>query len=319
MRSTSARPTGKRSSPRHGRHALPETAEAAPGGYAPLPIPLTSLIGRERELAALSLWAGEARLVTLTGPGGTGKTRLASRSAHGCRTFGEASSSSIWRRYRCRRWFSHRRRALGVRERAGQRLIDTLCGVLASETDAAPLDNCEQVLAAAPEIAALLSRVPRLSVLATSREAFRVRGERSFPLLPLPLPAVDQRSVDDETRSRPLGRALRRARNRESPGICADRGQCRPSPPFVAASTACRSPSSWPRPGSTSSRPRRCWTAWRGGCSCSRAAAETSRHDSARCGMPLPGATICSSDGADALSVAWRSSPAAGRSRRQRW
>ncbi|MCC2626593.1 MAG: transcriptional regulator, family, partial [Thermomicrobiales bacterium] len=57
----------------------PEQADAAPGGYAPLPLPLTSLLGREREVITLVslLQAGDMRLVTLTGAGGSGKTRLA--------------------------------------------------------------------------------------------------------------------------------------------------------------------------------------------------------------------------------------------------
>ena len=53
------------------------------------------------------------------------------------------------------------------------------------------LDNCERVLGAAPEIAALLESCPRLSILATSHEAFRLRGERDFPLAPLPLPDLN--------------------------------------------------------------------------------------------------------------------------------
>ena len=78
--------------------------------------------------------------------------------------------------------------ALGVRERPGQSLRETLARVLAPKQLLLLLDNCEQVLEAAPEIAALLAACPQLSVLATSRAALRVRGEREVPLLPLPLP-----------------------------------------------------------------------------------------------------------------------------------
>ena len=82
--------------------------------------------------------------------------------------------------------------ALGVRERLGQRLMDTLATVLARKHLLLIVDNFEQVLAAAPDVTALLTASPHLSILATSREALRVRGEREFPLLPLPLPAADR-------------------------------------------------------------------------------------------------------------------------------
>ena len=66
------------------------------------------------------------------------------------------------------------------------------------------------------EIAALLARCPRVSVLITSREALRVRGERVFPLMPLPLPEADHLPSIDGVGPHPRGRALHRARNRES-------------------------------------------------------------------------------------------------------
>ncbi|MDF3017315.1 MAG: hypothetical protein K0R44_2540, partial [Thermomicrobiales bacterium] len=84
--------------------------------------------------------------------------------------------------------------ALGVRERPGQPLRETLARFLAPKQLLLLLDNCEQVLAAAPEIATLVAACPRLSVLATSRAALRVRGEHEAPLLPLPLPESDRRS-----------------------------------------------------------------------------------------------------------------------------
>ena len=82
--------------------------------------------------------------------------------------------------------------ALGVREVTGQPLLETLSTFLAPKRLLLVLDNCERVLAAAADIVTLLAASPGLTVLATSREPLRVRGEREFPLLPLPLPAADR-------------------------------------------------------------------------------------------------------------------------------
>jgi len=176
----------------------PATADAAPAGYAPLPLPLTSLLGREREIATLVslLRAGENRLVTLTGAGGSGKTRLALEV--GARLQGAFADGSHFVDLAPVREVQlvlpTLAGALGVRERAGQSLLETLSRYLAPKHLLLLLDNCEQVLGAAPQIAALVAACPHLSVLATSRAALRVRGERDVPLPPLPLPGSDRRS-----------------------------------------------------------------------------------------------------------------------------
>ncbi|MGH2613966.1 MAG: ATP-binding protein [Thermomicrobiales bacterium] len=155
-------------------------------------MPLTSLIGREHELASLTtlLRGADVRLVTLTGTGGMGKTRLALEAgARLRRDFGDGVVFVDLTPLRdADLVIPTIAGALGVRERVGQRLLDTLARFLAPKQMLLLLDNCEQVLGAAPEIAALLVTCPRLSVLATSREALHVRGEREFELLPLPLP-----------------------------------------------------------------------------------------------------------------------------------
>jgi predicted ATPase/transcriptional regulator with XRE-family HTH domain len=163
---------------------------------APLPTPLTSLVGREREVSALiSLVTGVSqRLVTVTGPGGIGKTRLALEV--GARTRGEFADGVAFVDLTPLRDAAHVvptiATALGVRERLGQPLADTLASVLESRQILLLLDNCEQVLDAAPDIAALLATCPQLSALATSRAPLQIRGEREFPLLPLALPASDR-------------------------------------------------------------------------------------------------------------------------------
>ena len=135
-----------------------------------------------------------ARLVTLTGPGGTGKTRLAL----------EIGAEAL-DRYPDGVFFVDLSpltdpalvvptiaATLGVREVVGQPLLETLSGFLTDKRLLLLLDNCERVLAAAPDVAALLAASPTVSILATSRAALHIRGEREFPLLPLPLPAADR-------------------------------------------------------------------------------------------------------------------------------
>ncbi|MBV9597118.1 MAG: hypothetical protein JOZ87_09645 [Chloroflexi bacterium] len=133
------------------------------------------------------------RLLTLTGTGGTGKTRLAVAIAEALR--GAA-------RFPHGVWFADlspiRDRALvlpsiarlfGVREQLNQPLV-ALMAALNSRELLLLLDNFEQVVGAAPEIAALLDVCPGAAVLATSREPLRVRWEQEFPVAPLPLPNV---------------------------------------------------------------------------------------------------------------------------------
>jgi predicted ATPase/transcriptional regulator with XRE-family HTH domain len=159
-----------------------------------VPTPLTRLIGREAEVEALctALRRDDVRFITLTGAGGTGKTRLAIAVAVEMREvfpdgvvfvdLSPLTDSSLV--------VPTIATTLGVREVVGQRLLETLGEVLASSRLLLLLDNCERVLAVAPEITTLLSTSPGLTVLATSREPLHVRGEREFPVLPLPLPAT---------------------------------------------------------------------------------------------------------------------------------
>jgi predicted ATPase/DNA-binding XRE family transcriptional regulator len=172
---------------RRGGSGLPPSARAR------LPMRLTRLIGREAELASISaaLWHDEVRLLTITGPGGVGKTRLAI-----------AVAAALMPAYVDGVVFVDLSplidpglvvptvaTALDVREIAGQSLIETLSEFLAARRLLLLLDNCERLLAAAPELAALLSACPAATILATSREPWHMHGERVFPLGPLPLPA----------------------------------------------------------------------------------------------------------------------------------
>ncbi|HEX5964081.1 MAG TPA: helix-turn-helix domain-containing protein [Gemmatimonadales bacterium] len=172
--------------------------EAAPGRYAPLVLPLTPLLGRERELATLVslLQDRDVRLVTLTGAGGSGKTRLALEvGAHLSRASSEGTVFVDLTPLRNAEFVLPTiAAALGVRERPGQPLLDTLARFLEPKHLLLLLDNCEQVLGAAPQIAALVAVCPHLSVIATSRAALRVRGEHEVSIPPLPVPVSDRPS-----------------------------------------------------------------------------------------------------------------------------
>jgi predicted ATPase/transcriptional regulator with XRE-family HTH domain len=156
-----------------------------------LPVGLTSFIGRERELTATALLlAGGTRLLTLTGPGGSGKTRLALAAAERVRDsypdgvyFVDLSpvtdpglvAAAI-------------ARALGVRESGSRPVLALLGEFLRARRTLLLLDNFEQVVEGAPLVSALLQGCPALTALVTSRVALRVSGEREYGVPPLPVP-----------------------------------------------------------------------------------------------------------------------------------
>jgi predicted ATPase len=164
-----------------------------------LPAQPTRFIGRNSELAAvedlLTRDQQEARLVTLTGPGGTGKTRLAVQAAADLVTrFSdgvyfidlapirepEAVLTTI-------------ARTVGIRESSDRALLDELKEQLQSKAMLLVLDNFEQVTAAAPKVGELLQGCPQLKLLVTSREPLHLRGEHIRPVPPLALPPADVR------------------------------------------------------------------------------------------------------------------------------
>jgi predicted ATPase/DNA-binding XRE family transcriptional regulator/predicted transcriptional regulator len=172
---------------------------------ASLPLAPTILVGRDADVQTLRLWLADptVRLITLTGPGGAGKTRLALELAH--------AEAAVGARVRFVGLASVRNAALVARS------IAEALGVVDATTldlprrvralcDGVPtllvLDNFEQVLDAAPQVAELLASVAALRVLVTSRGPLRVRGEREYEVGPLALDAdVDATSPDDLARS----------------------------------------------------------------------------------------------------------------------
>ena len=163
-----------------------------------LPTPLTRLIGREQEVPAVVQLLEQARLVTLTGTGGIGKTRLAI-----------AVAAQVAGRFPDGVWFVDLSgvvdpagvlpaiaQVLGVRESEGRSLAVSLAAYLRHKRLLLVLDNFEQVVAAALALYDLLAEAPGLVALVTSRILLRVDGEQSYAVPPLPLPAPEH--VADE-------------------------------------------------------------------------------------------------------------------------
>ena len=160
-------------------------------GFAPA---LTSFVGRAAAVAEVAGLLEQRRLVTVTGPGGSGKTRLAAEVA-----------SRVADRFADGVWLAELAAVrdpgqvpsvvaavLGIRERPGEPTADAVARVLARQQLLLVLDNCEHVIGAAAELSAgLLSAADDVRVLATSREPLHVAGEARYRLAPLALPDLD--------------------------------------------------------------------------------------------------------------------------------
>jgi hypothetical protein len=164
--------------------------------------PLTSFVGRDEDLSRVLKSLRAARLVTLTGPGGVGKTRLATEASG---RFGAAA------------WFLPLAPvtdpadvaytvldALGIREpviarraaEPGTGPLDRLTAALGDRDDVLILDNCEHVIEAVAALAGhVLAACPRVRILATSRQPLRIDGETLCPVHPLPIPPVPSAPV----------------------------------------------------------------------------------------------------------------------------
>lgn len=159
-----------------------------------LPRELTSFIGRETEMAAIHAALATTRLLTLSGPGGSGKTRLATRVAREAR---ETYADGVWlvelaNLSNAALLPQQVAAIVGVRESAGEDVVGALVGALAGGDRLLVLDNCEHLVEGCAELVeALLRRCPELRLLATSRETLRVPGELVWPVPALALPDAD--------------------------------------------------------------------------------------------------------------------------------
>ncbi len=174
------------------RPSLPRRRRAAAGGDRHnLPFALTRFLGREREEAALRAGLAEQRLVTLTGVGGVGKTRLALESARGLL---ERFPDGVWLVELApvtdpRAVAARVSATLGVSQQFETAASDAWIGEIVEKCLLVVLDNCEHVLAGAAAVAQrILERCRFIRILATSREALRIPGERVIRLDPLELP-----------------------------------------------------------------------------------------------------------------------------------
>ena len=172
-----------------------EPVRPPPASASAVPAELTSFVGREEEVAEVVGAIAESRLVTLTGVGGVGKTRLAMRAAVASGPFTDGLAwcelapvtdpSAVAAAVAT---------SLGVRRSAETSVVESLVDYLSQRRMLLVLDNCEHLVeSVAPLVESLLRGCPWLVVLATSRARLAVTGEHVRPVAPLPVPAVGQR------------------------------------------------------------------------------------------------------------------------------
>ncbi|WP_460717235.1 AfsR/SARP family transcriptional regulator [Nocardia heshunensis] len=215
-KSTAWQSSSVRPDPSSPIEALPSLRNALPSVSNPLPSALprrfTSFVGRDADVDGIALMLSVSRVVTLVGTGGVGKTRLATETieAHagdwpdGC-VFVELAVLERERPGRADPAVVGRTilTALGhvdQRSEPGGGWLETLCHTLRDRRMLLMLDNCEHVAASTAQVtSALLQRLPLLTVLATSREALGIDGERLHPVRTLPLPAADATRAEAES------------------------------------------------------------------------------------------------------------------------
>ena len=276
----------------------------------PVPRAMSSFVGRAADREQVMALLRVSPLVSLVGPGGAGKTRLALEVAAAVTdglvddvVFTELAGITEPGQVASR-----------VADGLGLAALDdspaTVAGDLADRRTLLVLDTCEHVLdGVAGLVEEVLSRAPECRVLATTREVLGVPAELVW--LVGPLPVSRQPAPPPSTRS---GRPRRSACSSSGPRPPIRPSCCRPATPWPSAiwssgSTGCRWPSSWRPPGSARCHRRRSPTASMTGCPCCARAAAAGWPATRRYGPPSTGATPCCSPRSRWRSARWRSSP----------
>jgi predicted ATPase/DNA-binding XRE family transcriptional regulator len=172
--------------------AAPDAATARPRD---LPVPTTPLLGREEEVRRVGRLLGEHRLVTLSGPGGVGKTRLALAVATAVRDrYADGVTlvelAPLLEPSDVLPAVADALDAAGSGAATGRTVVEDVVARIRGQHLLLVLDNVEHLLEAAPDVAALIEAAPDLTVLATSRAPLRVRGETEVGVDPLALPSA---------------------------------------------------------------------------------------------------------------------------------
>ena len=229
-----------------------------------MPKPLTSFIGRERELAQAKRLLRDSYLVTLTGPGGSGKTRLCI-----------ALAAAVADDYPDGVYFvplapvrdpglvpSTIAQSIGLQDARDRPLMEHLVSQLRERQLLIVLDNFEHLLDGAPVVTRLLEETRAVRILVSSRSPLRVSGEQECPVPPLAVPEEDARLAAASLAACESVRLFAGGlppRYRDSLSTTRTRRRSRRSP---ADSTACRWPSSWRRRGLSYCRRRRSCPGW---------------------------------------------------------
>ena len=246
-------------------HVYQVIAPGLPADFPPLrtprrylhnvPHPATPLIGREREIATARATLGlsssgnrqsggeqqTARLLTLTGPGGAGKTRL---SLHLAAELGAEFTdgaafvplADVTNPVLVPAAIAS---ALDLGDTSGESPRDLVIAHLRDRHLLLVLDNFEQVMSAVPLVADLLTRCPRLRVVATSRERLNLRGEQELPVPPLALPKTPLKRTTDETSADDASAAVEEVRSAEAVRLFVSRAQAvKPGFEITAANAA---------------------------------------------------------------------------------